>query len=441
MSSQSSYTFGPIPSLSSVVWTSDVLSSRWRWSDRSMESVIQRLIVVNKANFDYLGIIPSLEDDQGKPALRLTTSKYVGAVPIYSPKGKPAGDLYVTGRYGEDAAELMSLISSEISVEFAPESKLVLDSPLTPPILLECCKYLDQFVLAERFKWRKFDNRVEGSKQASASTLWNEYALRTAKNPLDSDRFKNKRNILTTDHEEWGQLCYVLKLAVAEIESYRTPFRIKSAYRNTISSLRSTLQQNTIVQTTKITSHASDPIPIKELKRIASLILNNKSQEKVAWRVDYAKFFEVYVQYLIREVGKKKGATEIPNPHYQISTSRNLPWGLKYLEPDIILKRESQHYVIDAKYKSHMFNSDSDSEELKESFRHDFHQVLAYSAFNSMQNKKAILVYPYSDFGYHRLHVRSPFDSTEAIVSLVGVPMQRSKITDTITKLSNIISF
>lgn len=335
----------------------------------------------------------------------------------------------------------MSLIDKELSVEFSPETRLVQNSSLTPPILLECCKFIDLFIEAARLKWRKFTSRVEDSRQASGATLWGEYALRTAKNPSEFDRFKNKSNILTTNHVEWGQLCYVLSLAISEIESHRTPFRTQSAYRNIISVLKASSYQRIIVPTTKIQTHASDPSSIKELKRIASIILNNQSQENVAWRVDYSKFFEVYVQYLIREVGRIKGAKEVSNPHYGIMSSRSLAWGLKYLEPDAILKKESQQYVVDAKYKSHMFNLDSESEDLKEAFRHDFHQVLAYCSLNSMMNKKAMLVYPYTSFKYQRLQINSPIDPVTSTVYLVGVPMDRAKVLDTISQLSSLISF
>ena len=440
MNSQA-YSFGSIPSLSSVIWSSEMMTARWKWRDRSMESIIQRIITVNKRGFDYLGIVPSLVIDEGKPALRLTTSKYIGAIPILSPNGKPVGDLTVVGRYNEDASELMPLVDKELSVEFASDFCLVSDSPLSPTILLECCKYVDLFFEAERLSWRKFTSRVEDSKQAGGATLWSEYALQTAKDPSSFDRFRNRRNILTTNHEEWGNLCYVLEIAIAEIESYKTPLRTQAAYRNIIASLRTSSQQRITVPTTRISTHASDPLVIKELKRIASIILSSYSHEKAAWRVDYAKFFEVYVQYLIREVGKTKGAKELSNPHYPISASRYLSWGLKYLEPDCVLTKGTQQYVVDAKYKSHMFNLDSDSEDLKESFRRDFHQILAYCSLNSMSYKKAMLIYPNSVFGSQRLSVTNPSDPTTTTVYLVGIPMVRAAVQETIKQLSSLISF
>ena len=52
--------------------------------------------------------------------------------------------------------------------------------------------------------------------------------------------------------------------------------------------------------------------------------------------------------------------------------------------------------VIDAKYKSHIFNSESASQELKEEHRRDIHQLLAYTTFTKNKNKIGILCYPYT---------------------------------------------
>ena len=64
MSKTSSYSFGKLPTLSSVIWTSDKMRKSWMWNDRSMESVIQRFIQLNKRNLDYIGVIPELIDEK-----------------------------------------------------------------------------------------------------------------------------------------------------------------------------------------------------------------------------------------------------------------------------------------------------------------------------------------------------------------------------------------
>lgn len=442
MSNTRTYSFGKIPTLSSVYWSSDKFKQTWRWSDRSMESVMQRFIDLNQKNLSYLGIVSGIETINGKPSVKLTSSKYIGAIPIISPmNGKAVGDLVVTGRFGENAGELITLLDSSIKPEYSDEFYLVQDFQMTPPIFIECCKYIDTYLEAERLKWQKFTNITKTEHQPSGSTLWNEYAQRNAINPLEFSIFKNKCNILTTNHPEWAQLNYVLKIAIGELESTRAPIRTRSIYASRIAQLKFRLKNRAVQPTDMINKRMSDPLVIKNLKDLASIILNNRSNEKLAWRMDYAEFFERYVQYLIGDVAKKKGAHEINNPHYGISVKKRPQWSLRYLEPDIILQKNAEQVVVDAKYKSHIFNWDDDSDELKETFRHDFHQILAYCSMNLMSTKQGMLVYPFSDFACHKMKVNSPITHSEAFIYLVGIPIEKKRIEEVKDKLSRIIFF
>ena len=442
MNKTKTYSFGKLPTLATVYWSSDKLKQSWKWNDRSMESIMQRFIDLNQKNLLYLGITASIESLNGKPQIKLTTSKFIGAIPIISPmNGKAVGDLIVTGRFGEEAGELITLLDSRIRPEYSDEFRLVQDSQMTPPIFMECCKYIDTYLEAEHFKWQKFTNVIKTEHQPQGSTLWNEYALRTAQNPLEFSTFKNKRNILTVDHPEWAQLNHVLKIAINELESSRAPIRTRAIYSSRIDQLKIRLKDRKILPTNNIQQRMSDPHIIKRLKEIAIIILGNKSNEKLAWRMDYAEFFEKYVQYLLAEVSKKKGARGINNPHYSIQT-RNLPsWGLRYLEPDLVLMKDQDQVVVDAKYKSHMFNWDDDSDDLKDTFRHDFHQILAYCSLNSSSTKQALLVYPFSDVTSHKLTVNNSLTHSEADVYLVGIPIEKNRIKEIREELGKIIAF
>ena len=442
MSNTRIYSFGKIPTLSCVYWSSEKFKQSWKWSDRSMESVMQRFIDLNQKNLSYLGIDASIETNNGKPSLKLTSSKYIGAVPIISPmNGKAVGDLVVTGRFGENAGELITLLDSSIKPEYSDQFHLVQDSQMTPPIFIECCKYIDTYLEAERLKWQKFTNVIKTEHQPTGSTLWNDYAQRSSINPLDFSIFKNKCNILTKNHPEWAQLNYVLKIAIFELESTRAPIRTRSIYANRISQLKIRLRDKSVQPTDTIKKHMSDPLVIKKLKDLAVVILNNRSNEKLAWRMDYAEFFERYVQYLLCNVSKKKGAREIDNPHYGISINKRPLWSLHYLEPDIVLQKNTEQIVVDAKYKSHIFNWDDDSEELKDTFRHDFHQILAYCSMNSMPTKQGILVYPFTDFVCHKMKVNRSITNSEAFVYLIGIPIEKKRIEEVKEKLSSVINF
>ena len=442
MSSAITYFFGKLPTLSSVYWSGDKLKQSWKWRDRSMESVMQRFLELNQKNLAYLGIKANIETVNGKPSLKLTTSKYIGAIPVDSPmNGKAVGDLIVTGRFGEDAGELITLLDSSIKPEYSDEYHLVQDSQMTPPIFIECCKYIDTYLEAERFRWLKFTNEIKRENQPKGSTLWGEYALRTAQDPLEFSTFKNKRNLLSTKHPEWAQLNYVLKIAIKELESQHAPLRTRSIYSNRIAQLKIKLREKEILPTENIQKRMSDPFIIKQLKELANIILKNKTSEKLAWRMDYAEFFERYVQYLLDDVAKKKGARGINNPHYNVRVSNHPQWGLRYLEPDFILQKNQEQVVVDAKYKSHVFNWNDESEELKDIFRHDFHQILAYCSMNTMPSKQALLVYPFNNFTSHKMVVNSPLTHSEANVYLVGIPLDKKRIEEVKEGFNEIIHF
>ena len=142
--------------------------------------------------------------------------------------------------------------------------------------------------------------------------------------------------------------------------------------------------------------HFSDPVIIKKLKTQGNKILKRNFEEITSWRIDFSLLFEKYVQFIFNQVSLEIGAIQLNNYKIRRSSHFSPLWSLNYLEPDIILMKNNLDIVIDAKYKSHLFNLKSTTEELKEEHRKDLHQLLAYTAFTKNKNKVGILCYPYS---------------------------------------------
>ena len=408
---------------------------------RYPESFLQKFIVVNRRSFDFLGITPTIEQVDYRFNLVLTTSKNIGTAPIYSPRHKPFCDIVVSGRYNEEVGELIPMLGDFIRPEYSDQLKLIRSSQQTPPIYLECCRFIDKFIEAQRFNWQKFSVTSRVQNVPNSGTNWARYAVDMASNPLHYNLFHNRRNILTTEHVEWQKINYVLHIAMNVLSSHTTPLRARTQYRDIIDTLSRTHDGNTAIPTEELIVHASDPRVVKELKEIGNLILLGHVNQSIAWRMDYAEFFERYVQYLFATVSRRKGFSAYDNEHYSISGNSKPRWGLSYLEPDLVLSKEGIQYVIDAKYKSHIFNWRDVSEELKSSFRHDLHQVIAYSAFSQTPQRSAMLVYPYNEFFHKVIEVRSPLDPTTVSVNLVGIPMEKRALKETVENLSNIIVF
>ena len=431
--------FSSLPTLSTIEIPADKLIHAFEGNKRFPESLLQKFISVNKKSLSFLGIDASISQIGYKLKLILSTSRFTGSAPLISPAdGKKFSDFNVTGRYGEELGELLSLIDDSITPEYSESLTLFTNSSHKPPIYIECCKFLDKYLEARRFRWTKFDSEMRIQRHPNGGTLWDKYAVDTATDPFSKLSFPNRCNILEVNHIEWQQINYVLGIAISHLELYKTPVKARLSYLDKISFLKRILMDSPKRKTNVLQGRMSDPKVIKELKEIGNLILNSETNLKLAWRVDYADFFEKYVQYLVSAVAKRKGGTFYPNIHFPI-VGKKPKWGLAYLEPDMVLKRGDSKVIIDAKYKSHMYNWNDYSDDLKDSFRHDLHQIMAYSSFVNTGEKSILLIYPFFSFVQHRMTAQSPLDSTVVNITLVGIPISKKEVVNVEAKLSELI--
>ena len=127
-------------------------------NQKGPENYLVKFININSAVFDFLGISAQLSrDTNGASAICFTTSKYAGCVPLLSPiTGLPFGELIIEGLYGENLSELISIIREDLKIEYDERFKINICSTVKPPLYLECQKYIDKFVEAKRYRWRKF---------------------------------------------------------------------------------------------------------------------------------------------------------------------------------------------------------------------------------------------------------------------------------------------
>ena len=415
------------------------LNKEWGCDKRYGMDTLQRFLYINRPALKYLDIQAEIEVIGNDPYLKLTTSNFAGCVSIMSPKdGKPSGDLCVGGRFGEDLSELLSVINDTVPVEYNDVLAPLSTSILEPPIYFECCNFIDILIEVERSRWHKFDVVECTENTPSNGTQWGKHALRSY-NPVSVLSFPNKSNRLKPYHKEFRQLLSVLNICIKEIKRPQTPIRSRIAYASKIDRLQSKYDESLAMPLPlEFILHASDPVAVKKAKLLANAIINNKRIQMRSWRIDYSVFFERFIQYIFGEVAKSSAAKTICNPHYSVSGKRPV-WALSYLEPDMIIQKGDYQIVLDAKYKSHIFNWNNNSNELKETFRHDLHQILAYSSFNKMEAKRAFLVYPFTDFTYKSLHISTPLSQSHTDVYLIGIPLTKNKFEQTKEELIKIL--
>lgn len=77
---------------------------------------------------------------------------------------------------------------------------------------------------------------------------------------------------------------------------------------------------------------------------------------------------------------------------------------------------------------------------LKETFRADFHQILAYSSLDSAANKTSMIVYPSNKIKTIELKVDNNLNSVHNRIYLIGLPFTTTElpaVTEAITGIFN----
>lgn len=398
-----------------------------------------QFVRLNRKALEFLGITAEIVPE--KQMLLLKRSRYSGVVPLRHPTtGLGMGILTAPGSYGEDVTSLLAAMHGTVTPEFDMSLKLDMESPLVPPVFMECLRYLDLYEEAQRVGWRKFSVEHRRMDVPRGRTLWGKYVQESAKDPRQSLVFENRINTLTDNHLQWRQLRGVLRYALDMLGSPAAGAVFAMQVGSRAQRLRYTLTPHSITTPAAPPVTSGDPPPIKRLKESAAMIMNMHTAQRCAWRVDMAEFFEQYVQHLLQAAVGRHGGRLLRNHRIPLHGA-HANWMLRYLEPDAIVRLGNKCIVVDAKYKSHMYNTRAQKTiELQEAYRHDLHQVLAYTTFGSGDTRQAWLVYPAPDFTCITQYAESAsMGGTRANITMVGVPLRAADLRDTVDNLATLL--
>lgn len=389
--------------------------------------------------FLFLGVSASLDEVNFEKGLRIIASNYIGAAPLRKPSsGKYYTDIQITSRFGENVSEIVYLLKDVLEPDFL-DKNLYHKDQLSAPFYFDCVNYFNSFLKAIQEPWNKFDTIKKVESHPCSSTNWSKYSIQSI-NPDNALKFENKKNILSREHKEWQELIYVLNIAIYEFESIKTPLSIRLRCFSVVSALKRYLNVHSCIKPiTKFQLHSYEPAIIGELKTNANKLLEHNTENSKSWRIDSAELFERYVQYIMIQIGKINNANVICNNKFTI-TGNHLPtWTLRYLEPDIIFNKKDALYFVDAKYKSHMLNLQSSSGILKEAFREDLHQILAYSSFDTSKYKSSILIYPCDKLKILKLDAINNIKDIHNYIYLIGIPFTTVGYNNLVKQLSEVL--
>ncbi len=183
--------------------------------------------------------------------------------------------------------------------------------------------------------------------------------------------------------------------------------------------------------------------PYKKVLEYAQLIINsgnikqnNKAKEKTfGFLVDVSELFEIYLVKLLRWKMPEWKVTHEPK-----TTLYNESFYKREIKPDIVMEKDKQVLVFDAKYKRMRFKKGSGDGKTGDLDRSDFFQIHTYmSYYHNQKNTKLIaggLLYPIEgDFEKNKCHSQGWLGNSEVKFIVDGIVLSKEE-TDTEKKLS-----
>ncbi|GAX07144.1 McrBC 5-methylcytosine restriction system component [Secundilactobacillus pentosiphilus] len=384
-------------------------------------------IELNRESFSYLNI----ETYQLRGELHLITNGYVGAIPLRMPqagKGKAITDLIIKPRYGAHETDWfawMSELADFAGVSLTPETdarlKLTRSEGTPTPRYLMAQEVITNMVAVVKSRdWQMFKNERMQLERPVGNVKWSQYAKQAA-DPQKRLLFPTNVNVMTQNHTEFERASNVLSEAVQVINSRLTPNQVKQNCTDNMAFLRHQISFSNSVkhETGLFRIQKRESTDIQRLKESLNVFIQQQTQRKYSWRIDFSMLFERYIQRLfahtVNQVDNNTRISHTLTPHYRHQVSQLMP---RYLEPDMVAEFAGQKIVLDAKYKSYFYvRHGEDHESQQERIRRDIHQIIAYTSLISAQI--AIIVAPVD--GDEIVEEVSQYD--RITIGVLGIPL------------------
>ncbi len=346
--------------------------------------------------------------------INLRTGGQVGALPLLSPtSGRPDYGLVVKPRFGwQGIGPMLGTMGWKILPEPLPLPLLPRSDRKIPPWVLSTTILLRIQKLLHQLE-RRFEYTEDVLNAPRGQVNWARYA--TVKLPRADFlsvpcRFPDLRD----DRELKGAIHFTLRKQLANLQSQRTAGVVVLQLLKLCQELLEKVRDVPVLQPSPKTLN-------KWLRANLTTTVFREGIQAVEWTIDerglaglgdlqglpwilsMSLFFEAWVETIVGQLASRTGG--IINTGRRRETVTPLSWSppylgsQRYLLPDIILEREDETIIFDAKYKNHWEELSREGwfgidKELQESHRTDLLQVLAYSTLSASKRVVCCLAYP-----------------------------------------------
>jgi 5-methylcytosine-specific restriction endonuclease McrBC regulatory subunit McrC len=405
-----------IPDSSTVRFPADFLlrGALTRNPSRQAARLSDQFLERNRSRFRELDLEVEARYDGARVELLVRAGIKIGAIPLLSPTtGRSDYGMVVRPRFAwTGIGEILGatgwrIVPTPLSLPLLPRSERKI-----PPWVLSTIIIARVEALLKSLE-RRFE-LIEQERQAPRGTVdWSEYArrqigrsrflnvpcrfpdLRDDRVLKAAIRFTLEKQI-TSLQGQLGSGLFVFKL-VEICQRMMESVRDVSPRAPTPSTLQGWLSGRLATETFRAGIHAIEWTAYE--RGLAGL----SDLQGLAWAMSMEAFFESWAEMILARVSLKIGGAI--RTQRQRQTVSPLNWSPPYLGsqkslvPDILLERENQTVILDAKYKQHWEEMQERrwldlEKEIRERHRADLLQVLAYANLSTKPRTTVCLAYP-----------------------------------------------
>lgn len=401
-------------------------------------------------------------------ALKFRTSSTVGAFPMISPStGKPEIGLIVRPRFGwAGIGSVLGITGWKVVPELLRLPLLPKSERKIPPWVLSLTLLPRIEKLLQRLQ-RKFDFQEQETHTPKGQVDWTNYATRKfgAFKMLEVPcRFP----CLQYNQELKSVIHYTLLLHLRSLQTQTKNGAVVFRLLDYCEDLIKHVAENPAMKPSPAFFDRWSRVPIQSdvfNEGIQAIQWTSDERglaglgelEGIPWMMRMEQFFEGWLETLIKRAAMLSGG--ILKSGRLRQTIAALSWqppfvgSQRSLVPDLVLEREDQVIIFDAKYKQHWEEIREKpwwkiEEDIKEIHRVDLFQILAYSTLFSKKEITACLVYPCSLETWESLKNRGRlfhqaslgFEDRRVSIVLSAIPMG-GNITTLVEEITRLLRY
>ena len=422
-----------------------------RYPEQQAGRLAQQFVQQNRGLLADFGVTPRVSYDGKHLDVELETSSKIGALPLLSPTtGRPDYGLIIRPRF-----EWLG-----IGGMLAQMGWRVVPTPLRLPLLPGSERKIPLWVLSTiiLFRLRALLNGLDRQFELTTAYLpaprgtvdWQQYAtkqlpgaqflqvpcqfpdLRDDLDLMAAIHFTLRKQLasLNTQRHVGPLVMQLIELCISLLEKVRSVPAIQPSTNMLLAWTNKSLQSNVFREGLQAVEWTIDNRGLAGLADLRGL----------PWILSMETFFEAWVETAVSRLARNIGGTV----HVGRKRDTIVPFqweppysgSQRYLLPDVILERENETIIFDAKYKRHweelaLTQWHRMDEIIRKEHRQDLLQVLAYAATKSKAKVTCCLVYPCQSKTweslrergrlYHRANI--PAGSRQLNLILMAIPM------------------